>query len=215
MFEFKADFSSIYRLFLHNCIKKYVKSNGLVTDIGAGENESYHNLITGYDNFITCDIIKDNSPDIIGSVELLPLKENIVDNMLLFNVLEHVYEYKNAIKQIYRVLKKYGTLYGLVPFMINVHGDPYDYHRYTPQALKRLLSETNFRHIKIIEIYGIPLLVAQYISFFPLVWRFKKPLFWISNKLNKYIINLGKKSQLSRINKNVILAIFFMARKEE
>jgi len=212
MFEFKAE-HSFYRMFLHNCIKSYVKCNGLIADVGAGENESYRYLITGYDNYITCDIVKENSPDIVGSVELLPFKENIVNNILLFNVLEHVYEYKNAIKQIYRVLKKDGTLYGLVPFMINVHGDPYDYHRYTKHALNRVLSDNHFKHVEIIEIYGIPLLLAQYISFFPLVWRFTKPLYWISNQLNKYIINIGDKSQLSRINKNVVLAIFFMARK--
>lgn len=211
--QFRPKYDFFDRMFLHDCIEKYVRCEGLVVDMGAGRKEFYHHLIQGYDGFLTLDIVEDNQPDIVGGIELLPFRENTIDTILLFNVLEHIYEYRSALKELHRCLKKGGHLYGIVPFMVNVHGDPYDYHRYTPLALHKELSDHNFQQVQTIELYGSSLLIAQCMSNYPVFWRFKRPLFWLCNSLNNYIIKLSDNHPLARLNKKFILAIFFLASK--
>ena len=59
------------------------------------------------------------------------------ENILLFNVLEHVENKDVLIKSIYKSLKKGGRLELFVPFMYRFHGDPNDYYRFTHLYLKR------------------------------------------------------------------------------
>lgn len=213
MLTVRAQYRFLDRMFLHDCITEYVKCSGLVVDLGAGKNEFYQDLLTGYDRYLTFDLVKDNAPNIAGSIESLPFKENTIDTILAFNVLEHIYEYKNAVRGMYHTLKRGGTLYGIVPFMVNIHDDPYDYHRYTPRALSRCLSDEHFKNIEIIELSGSLLLIAQLLSFYPFLWRFTNPLYRVCNALNNYIMRLGKHNQLARFDRNVVLSIFFKAQK--
>ena len=55
------------------------------------------------------------------------------NNVMLFNVLEHLPEYKLAFSEIYRILKKDGKFIGSVPFIYQIHGAPKDYFRFSKQ----------------------------------------------------------------------------------
>ena len=92
-------------------------------------------------------------------VDPLPREDGTVDQVLLLNVLEHVYDHRHVLSEIYRVLQSEGALVGFVPFLVQYHPDPHDYFRYTKEALARLLREQHFIDIEIIEVGGGPFFV--------------------------------------------------------
>ena len=77
------------------------------------------------------------------------------DNILVFNVLEHVYDFSNSVNEIYRILKKNGKIIGSVPFFYRVHGAPNDYYRFTAEAIEKKLIDTGFKNVCVKQIgYG-------------------------------------------------------------
>jgi SAM-dependent methyltransferase len=74
----------------------------------------------------------------------MPFKDGVFDNVVCFNVLEHVYEYPEALAEIRRVLKINGLLHGYVPFLCNIHSDPFDYWRFTRDCLEKALRQSGF-----------------------------------------------------------------------
>ena len=201
---------NVYRTFLHDIlsdISNIPKPNDKILDVGAGRNESYRHL---FPSVTTVDVVEDNSPDICCDIsKKIPIDDNSVKYVLAMNVLEHIYNHRSAIKEIYRVLEPNGILWGFVPFMINIHGDPNDYYRYTPEALKRLLSDCGFSDIETKELRGAPLLIAQLCSFLPFMWRLTNPIFRVA----RFLSNRKNDSNFSLISHACVLAIFFSASK--
>ena len=64
----------------------------------------------------------------------LEIKNNVkkkFDNIIIFNVLEHVYYFDNAINELKKLLKKGGKIYISTPFIFRYHQAPMDYFRFT------------------------------------------------------------------------------------
>ena len=74
----------------------------------------------------------------------LSLSSNKYDTIILFNTLEHIYNYKNLISEINRILKVKGKLEIFVPFLIGYHKDPNDVFRPTHNYLLKILKENGF-----------------------------------------------------------------------
>lgn len=72
-----------------------------------------------------------------------------IDTILLFNILEHIYNYQLVLSEIKRVLKPNGQLLGAAPFLIAYHPDPHDYWRYTREALEKIFTAAGFTNIEI------------------------------------------------------------------
>lgn len=70
------------------------------------------------------------------------------DNILIFNVLEHIYDDKIALNELTKILKKNGNIYISTPFLYRYHQAPEDYKRYTITYFEKLLKEKNLRIIK-------------------------------------------------------------------
>jgi ubiquinone/menaquinone biosynthesis C-methylase UbiE len=66
------------------------------------------------------------------------------------NILEHLQETK-VVNEAYRILKKNGHLYITIPFLLDVHQPPYDFHRYTYIYLTNLLVRQGFE----IELFNL------------------------------------------------------------
>ena len=130
--------------------------SGKVLDIGGGVNPSYFNFLKK-ENGVEIINIDFKSLDKIGkSINLekdpLPYSDESVDRVLMFNILEHIYNYKYLLSEARRVLKSDGSILGFVPFMINYHPDPHDYFRYTKEALLKIFNETGFDDVVIKEV---------------------------------------------------------------
>ena len=95
----------------------------------------------------------------------LSLNDETFDNIIIFNVLEHVYNVKNAFSEINRCLKKNSNVIGSTPFIHRVHGAPNDYSRYTKDYIEKILFETNFKNIKVENIGYGPFTAAYTLTF--------------------------------------------------
>ena len=161
---------SLNRIFQQIYTKKQVAS-GFVVEFGAesGSAKNFTNFIQLKDvlKIIYCDKFpKHNETKEEDLEEKLSLLDNSQDNIIIFNVLEHVFDTKNAFLEINRCLKSNaGTIIGSTPFMHRVHGAPYDYSRYTKQYLEKILEESNFKNIKV-ENLGFGAFTAAYAIIF-------------------------------------------------
>jgi SAM-dependent methyltransferase len=129
---------------IHNFFFNGVKIKGLTLDLGAGKNQSYFNFLKKEDlSLINVDLY--NHSDIKIDLEKdLSLDSNKYDTIILFNTLEHIYNYKNLISEINRILKVKGKLEIFAPFLIGYHKDPNDVFRPTHNYLLKILKENGF-----------------------------------------------------------------------
>ncbi len=81
-----------------------------------------------------------------------PLPDASFDAVLCVNVLEHIFNYENVLRESYRILNSHGGMYVTVPFFFNIHGSPNDYFRYTASALTRLFEEAGFASVRVTEL---------------------------------------------------------------
>jgi SAM-dependent methyltransferase len=137
---------SARRALLNTEVARHIKVAGMVLDVGGKGNPSYRKILPSVDQatWVILDIALGEGMSVCGDLTSLPFNTNIFDAVICFNVLEHVYEYRVALGEMYRVLKPHGVLYGYVPFICNVHPDPSDYWRFTEDCLNKCLSEAGF-----------------------------------------------------------------------
>ena len=74
----------------------------------------------------------------------LPLASSSVDSALLSDVLEHLYDPAECLREVARILQPGGVLIGSVPFLYGLHEEPHDYARYTSHFLRRALGDAGF-----------------------------------------------------------------------
>tara|TARA_Y100001970_G_scaffold192954_1_gene234519 strand:- start:462 stop:1100 length:639 start_codon:yes stop_codon:yes gene_type:complete len=158
---------SLSRILQNYYLKKFnILENGNVIEFGSSKNssKSFHKNING--NFSI-----DFADKILGKNNLrFDLeKENEVNKkytlVIIFNVLEHVYNVDNAVKELKKILKPSGKIVGATPFLYRVHYAPEDYNRYTKQFFFKLFKENNMKNIKIEELGFGPLTLCYSILF--------------------------------------------------
>ncbi|MDO8523981.1 MAG: methyltransferase domain-containing protein [bacterium] len=127
--------------------------DGAILDVGGSKKSGYHELIKGTHTITTGNIDSSYGTDVIFDAEKpWPFADTSFDGVLFVNLLEHLYRYDIAIREAARILKKHGTLAGVVPFMFNVHGSPHDHFRFTRSTLLRMFEEAGFVEVRIQEL---------------------------------------------------------------
>ena len=143
------------------------RAAGTVADIGCG-SQPYRPLLASGCKYIGVDTADAEShfgynvPDTLVCTETSwPLADGSVDVLLITEVLEHVIDPPVALGEARRCLRAGGRLLLTVPFAARWHFIPYDYWRYTPSCLDRMLDAAGFEDI---EVYarGNALTVACY-----------------------------------------------------
>lgn len=132
---------------------------GFILDVGGGRKRGQFKIPDG-SKWIVIDISREFSPSIIADVQKLSVKSEVIDCVKCTELLEHVEYPEIAIREITRILKGGGTLILSVPFNFGIHGDPYDFHRFTDYKLNRML-ENDFK-IKTIKKQGLYFTVLCY-----------------------------------------------------
>ena len=148
-------------------------------DLGAKSKDAkyyqYLNL-SNVNNIVFIDYFsKDKSMVDINLEEKFSIPDNSYDFILSFNILEHIYNSQLFIQESYRVLKHQGEMHIMVPFLWRYHADPYDYFRFTHEALEKLMMDNGFKDIKISVTGSGPFkvmssMIANFIRFQPLVF---------------------------------------------
>ncbi len=128
---------SLLRRAEHEALSSVMLS-GSVLDLGGEKNAEYIWHIRG--DFIVTAVNIDHAakPDIIHDLEKpLPLPDASFDHVLLVNVMEHVFEYRQLLREATRILKPGGLVIIAVPFLFPIHPSPNDYWRFGRQTLER------------------------------------------------------------------------------
>ncbi|OGU32229.1 MAG: methyltransferase type 11 [Ignavibacteria bacterium GWA2_35_9] len=94
----------------------------------------------------------------------IPFTNEYFDGVVVQAVLEHVLDPFRCVQEIYRVLKKDGLVYAETPFMQQVHGGRYDFHRFTHLGHRRLFR--NFSEIESGAVCGPGMALAWSYKYF-------------------------------------------------
>jgi SAM-dependent methyltransferase len=147
---------------MNNSLREYSIS-GLTLDIGGSRKPDYFDYFKKIDKslVINLDLKKpiDDKYCINFEKDKLPYGDKEIDNILMFNILEHIFNYNFLISETFRVLKDGSRIIGFVPFMVNYHPDPHDYFRYTREALEMIFRQNGFSEVIIKEIGGSSMMV--------------------------------------------------------
>jgi len=144
---------------------KQIPKGHSVLDYGSGDRPYKKLFLTKFREYIAADFPATNikhsiKPDIsIDSDGLINLPSASVDCVILTEVLEHLYKPDSVLKEIYRLLKFDGILVGTVPFVVQEHEQPFDFHRYTYYCLKKMFEDSEFEIIHL-EYVGERIAVA-------------------------------------------------------
>ena len=136
--------------------EKYLE--GRLVDIGCGTKQ-YQSLIEphviehiGIDHEQT---LHDKSNiDIFGTAYDIPVKNNSFDSALCTEVLEHLEEPAEFIRECWRILKPNSNAIFTSPFIWHLHEEPRDFYRYSPHGLKHLFESNGFEVIEISPLNG-------------------------------------------------------------
>lgn len=90
---------------------------------------------------VESDVAHGPNTNIILDSHAIPFQDNSFDLIIAQAVLEHVLDPYRCVEEIFRVLKEDGLVYAETPFMQQVHGGKYDFHRFSPLGHRRLFRK--------------------------------------------------------------------------
>lgn len=130
---------------------------GSILDVGSKKSPSnITNFIKNNKNITYLDKFSDSLEDLKIDLEnkYEGNENNKFDNAMLFNVLEHIFNYQTCLDNCFLFLKKNGSIIGSTPFLYQIHGSPNDFFRYTSEALVKSLEKSGFNKIDVKVIAG-------------------------------------------------------------
>lgn len=133
-------------------IKSLAKElNGKILDVGCGTKpyESFFNygdyIGLEYDTGIDSE---KKTADYYYDGKTFPFDSESFDSVICNQVLEHVFEPKEFLSEINRILKPGGKFLITVPFAWDEHEQPYDFARYSSFGIVYLLEKNGFKILK-------------------------------------------------------------------
>ena len=124
---------------------------GIDGDPKPGGNYKYFGIGNDYK---TLDTLERVHPDIVADICNTKLPKEEWDLIILSQTIEHIFDFRSAIKECYRLIKPGGFLIIDCPFICPYHGtNGYDdYWRISHTALKILLEEVGFKYGKTVSV---------------------------------------------------------------
>lgn len=137
-------FNTINRLLVYLKRNQILEGSKLL-DVGSGDKSFYDVCIKKGVNTDEIDGVREG---INFEKDKLPYESNSYDFVYFCAVIEHLYDSNLILSEIYRVLKKGGTLITITPNFSHCYkefyNDPTHVHPYTPNSLKKILEMNNF-----------------------------------------------------------------------
>jgi SAM-dependent methyltransferase len=133
-------FPTAHRILLEKkIVERLPLMTGKILLVGAGSNP-YGYLVSAKASVLVTDISNDYGViDQIVDAHYLPFKNESFDFVLAIEVVEHLIDPGLAINEFHRVLR--GGVIMSMPFMFHIHGDPYDYQRFTFSGIKNICKQ--------------------------------------------------------------------------
>ncbi|MDD3877992.1 MAG: class I SAM-dependent methyltransferase [Bacteroidales bacterium] len=144
----------IVRWLLLKKLRKFAPElKGRILDFGCGQ-KPYKDLFTSVTDYMGVDIENEahnhekEDVDIYYDGVTLPFEDDSFDHVFSSEVLEHVFNYEQILPELYRVLRKNGSILITVPFSWEEHEIPFDNCRFTHYGIKSLLLKHGFSIVK-------------------------------------------------------------------
>ena len=126
---------------------------GRVLDLGCGTRPFEPDILQYADEYIGVDwgnTLHDSKANIVADLNKpIPIRNESVDHVVSFEVMEHLHEPQMMLCEAFRVLKKGGAITVSTPFQWRIHEAPWDYCRYTCFGLRHLLEKAGFVEIQV------------------------------------------------------------------
>lgn len=122
---------------------------GDILDFGCG-SKPYEGMFVNASSYVGVDVKvsghdhKDSKVDYFYNGKRLPFNDESFDAVVCFEVLEHVFDIDEVLKEIKRVLKPNGKFLLSTPFAWGEHEEPYDFARYTSFGVRYILNTNGF-----------------------------------------------------------------------
>ncbi|THF47641.1 class I SAM-dependent methyltransferase [Flavobacterium supellecticarium] len=147
-----------HNFFIRHALKSMIKEKsklltGELLDFGCG-NKPYLNYFGHLNKYIGVDLKIEGRDENHKYVDrfydghVIPFEDNHFDSLLCTEVLEHVFNIDELLKEMNRVLKPNATALITTPFMWEEHEMPHDFARYTTPALKHLYASNGFEVVE-------------------------------------------------------------------
>lgn len=145
-----------WETFFRDNIIQVLRPDARVLDIGAGlrvdpqrgnTTDPKRAWIRPYLEKVTyqvMDLVDTYNPHIVGDIMKMPIHDERYDAILCLAVLEHIPRPWDAVREMFRVLKKGGRVFCYVPFLSPYHAMPGyygDYFRYSEEGTKSLFAD--------------------------------------------------------------------------
>ncbi len=144
--------ASYHRKMLDLLLEEYkYLYKGVVLDIGGRERGKFVKPRENIKKWIFADINKEHNPDIILDVaNMKQIDSESIDVINALELFEHVQEIELGLNECYRVLKKKSVLIISIPFLFQIHADPFDFQRWTDTKWRMELKKVGFKIEKMI-----------------------------------------------------------------
>ncbi len=138
---------SYRRKIIDQLLEKYKSFyQGVVLDIGGRDRGYFKKPKDKVKKWIFADINKENKPDIVLDVaNMSHIETESIDVINAIELFEHVEEIEKGLSECQRVLKKKGILIISIPFLWQIHADPFDFQRWTSTKWRGELKKHNFK----------------------------------------------------------------------
>ncbi len=146
---------------------------GRVLDIGSGP-QPFREWYGGVRQVVSLDLpatyekFKGIPPDVFADGRALPFQSESFDGITSWEVIEHLPNPGCLFAEASRVLRPSGRLILSTPMASELHGEPYDFYRYTPHGIRYLAESHGLQVIQIHPTSGTLALIGQNFS----VWIF-------------------------------------------
>lgn len=133
-------------------IKEFAK--GKLLDLGCGKAPLYESYSPFVDEIVLADwansLHENKHLDVVCDItKKLPFKNNSFDTIILSDVMEHIPNPNDVMKEVYRILKPKGVVLMNNPFLYWLHEVPHDYNRYTEFMIRKMIEDNGMQVIKI------------------------------------------------------------------
>jgi SAM-dependent methyltransferase len=174
-----------YRMVLP-LIEKHLQ--GRVIDLGSGYAPFRRYMPAEVTSYDTLDYSRD-LPDLtyVSDLQSMPeIPDGAYDAGLCLEVLEHLPEPLQALREIHRILRPGGVLLLSVPHLSRLHDVPFDFYRFTRHGLEHVLEAAGFETVTLVGKGGLFSFLGHQVStaILTLSWRVPivGPAAWCVNK---------------------------------
>ena len=138
-------------------------TQGRLLDLGCGERP-YSDLFPHVELYVALDIAPYGDVDVCANAEALPFRDGAFDTVLCTELLEHVPEPSRVLAEVSRVLQAGGHLLLTSPQTWGLHGEPYDYYRYTCYGLRYQAERSGLEVMEVAPTSGLWGTTAQRVA---------------------------------------------------